>query len=91
MLINIFRVDVKRMGPDSSQWCPATGKGAQTEAQKVPAKYEKEFLHSEGDRALEQAAQVGCGVFFSGDIQNSPGHGLVQPTLGEPALAGGVD
>jgi len=27
-LINISRVGVKRMGPDSFQWCPATGLGA---------------------------------------------------------------
>ena len=25
MLINIWRVGVRRMGPDSFQWCPATG------------------------------------------------------------------
>jgi len=28
MPINIFRVGVRRMGPDSFQWCPATGQGA---------------------------------------------------------------
>jgi len=28
MLMNIFRVGVRRMGPDSFQWCPATGQGA---------------------------------------------------------------
>jgi len=28
MLINIFRVGVRRMGPNSFQWCPATGQGA---------------------------------------------------------------
>jgi len=28
MLINIWRVGVRRMGPDSFQWCPATGQGA---------------------------------------------------------------
>ena len=28
MPINICRVGVRRMGPDSFQWCPATGQGA---------------------------------------------------------------
>jgi len=28
MLINISRVGVRRMGPNSFQWCPATGQGA---------------------------------------------------------------
>jgi len=28
MFINIFRVGFKKMGPDSFQWCPATGQGA---------------------------------------------------------------
>jgi len=27
-LINISRVGVRRMGPDSFQWCPVTGQGA---------------------------------------------------------------
>jgi len=27
-LINILRVGVRRMGPESFQWCPATGQGA---------------------------------------------------------------
>jgi len=33
------------------------------------------------DGALEQAAQGGCGVFFSGDIQDPPGQGPVQPAV----------
>ena len=28
ILTNICRVGVRRMGPDSFQWCPATGQGA---------------------------------------------------------------
>ena len=39
----------------------------------------------------EQAAQGGCGVSFSGDIQDLPGQGPVQPTVGDPASAGGLD
>jgi len=46
---------------------------------------------SNGDGALEQAAQGGCGVSFSGDIQDLPGQGPLQPTVGDPALAGGLD
>jgi len=37
------------------------------------------------------AAQGGCGVSFSGDIQDPPGQGPVQPTVGDPAWAGGLD
>jgi len=66
------------------------GQQAQTEAQEVPSEHEEE-CPSEGDGALEQAAQGGCGVSFSGDIQDPPRQGLLQPTLGDPASAGGLD
>jgi len=68
---------------DKGQW-------AQTEAQEVPSEHEEELLHSEGDGALAQAAQGGCRV-SSGDIQDPPGQGPVQPAVGDPASAGGLD
>jgi len=60
-------------------------------AQEVPSEHKEELLPSEGDGALEQAAQSGCGFSFSGDIQDSPGQGPVQPALGDPASVGGLD
>jgi len=67
------------------------GQRAQTEAQEVPAEEEEELLPSEGDGALEQAAQGGCGVSFSGDIQDPPGQGPLWPAVGDSASAGGLD
>jgi len=67
------------------------GQRAQTEAQEVLSEHEEELLPSEGDGALAQAAQGGCGVSFSGDIQDLPGQVPVQPAVGDPASAGGLD
>jgi len=68
---------------DKGQW-------AQTEAWEVLSEHEEE-LPSEGDGALEQAAQGGCGVPFSGDIQDLPGRGPVQLAVGDPASGGELD
>ena len=67
---------------DKGQW-------AQTEAQEVPSEHEEELLPSEGDGALEQVAQGGCGVSFS--IQDLPGQGPVEPAVGDPASTGGLE
>ena len=67
------------------------GQRAQTEAEEVPAEPEEELLPSEGDGALAQAAQGGCGVSFSRDIPDLPGQGRLQPALGDPASAGGLN
>lgn len=45
----------------------------------------------ESDRALEQATQRVYGVSFFADIQNLPGPDSVQPDLGEPSSARGLD
>ena len=70
-----------------AQW-QDKGQWAQTEAREVPS-HEEELLHCEGDRALEQAAQGGCGFSFSGDIQDPPEWGPMQPAVGDPASAEG--
>ena len=67
---------------DKGQW-------AQTEAEEVPSEHEEELLPSEGDGALEQVAQRGCGVSFSGDILDPAGQCPVQPAVGDRASAGG--
>ena len=72
------------LSKDKGQW-------AQTEAQEVLSEHEEELLSSEGDGALEQAAQGGCGVSFSGDIQDLPGRGPVRSAVGDPASAGELD
>jgi len=67
------------------------GQRAQTEAEEVPSEQEEELLPSEGDGALAQAAQGSCGFSLSGDVQILPGRGPVQPAVGDPASAGGLD
>jgi len=61
---------------DKGQW-------AQTEAQEVPSEHEEELFPSEGDGALEQAAQGGCGGPIPGKIQEQVGRGSEHPDLVE--------
>ena len=71
-----------------AQW-QDKGQRAQTEAEEAPDEHKQELLHSEGDRALAQAAQRGWGVSFSGDIQDLPAQDRMQPAVGDPTSAGG--
>ena len=48
------------------------------------------FTKLEGDVALEQVAQGGCGVSFPGDIKDLPGQGPVQPAVDDSSSAGGI-
>jgi len=66
------------------------GHWAQTEAQEILSEHEEELLYSEGDGALKQVAQGGCGV-SSGDIQDLPGQAPLRPAVGDPASAEELD
>jgi len=63
------------------------GNGHKLKHRKLQLNMRKNFF-TEGDGALAQAAQGGCGVSFSGDIQDPPGPGPVQRAVGDPASAG---
>ena len=51
------------------------------------------FFHKEGDEALEQVVQGGCGYPIPGDTQDQAGCGSGQPGLviGNPAHSRGVE
>jgi len=44
MLIKIFRVDVRRTGPSSFQWCPMTGQGHKLRYRKFHLNMRKNFF-----------------------------------------------
>ena len=54
-----------------------------------PVKFFENIITVQFIMNLIQAAQGGCGVSFSGDIQDLPGQGPLQPAAGAPASVGG--
>lgn len=70
--------------PRSFRSCAATTQVAMgtNGTQQDPSEHSEKLLYCEGDRAPEQAAQRGCGISFSRDIQNPPGCFSGQPGVG---------
>lgn len=62
----------ERREPGPSWWCQSPGHG--TDALEVLPEHESELLYCVGCQALEQAAQSGCEVSLTEDIQELPGH-----------------
>lgn len=72
------------MEPGSFHWCQLTEQGTMnTNFHTKFHLYEEELLHSEGDRALEEVVQRGCGVSSSRNVQDFSGHDPVEPVLDE--------
>ena len=58
------------------------GNGHKLKHGKFCTNMRRNFFTVEGDGALKQSAQWGCGVSFSGDVQDLPGCPSVQPAVG---------
>ena len=57
--------------------------------EEFPYKHVEELLYGKGDGALEQAAQRGCGVSFSGDDRDPSWTPTCATWSREPVLQGG--
>jgi len=84
--INTWKEGAKMIGQDSLQWCPVTG-------QKIMGTNWNtggslwiwgNTSFTEGDQALAQVANGGCGVSIFGNIQKPSIHGPGQLALGGP-------
>ena len=93
MLINLFRVGVKRMGPDSFQWCPATGQGAMgTNWSRGSSSWRQGRTSSLWEGwSPGPGCPEGLWSLLLWRYSNPPGRGPVQPAVGDPALTGGLD
>lgn len=81
MYTNIGREGVKKMVPGSFQWFPVTRtKAIKSETQEILCEQQETLLYCEGNQALTQGAQRGCGISIFGDISSPSGRG--------PALCG---
>ena len=72
-------------------WFRTRGNGHKLKNGKFSLNIKETLCHYEGDQAVPQIAQGGCGVSIVGDTQNSSGHGLGHPALGGSIWAGGLD
>jgi len=67
------------------------GNGHKLKHRKFCPNMRKNFFPLRVMKPREQVSQGGCGVSFSGDTEDPPGQGPVQPAVGDPASAGGLD
>ena len=91
MFINISRVGVRRMGPDSFQWCPVTGQGATGTNWSIGSSIWIWGRTSSlwGWRSTGTGCPEELWNLLLWRHQNPPGCGPVQLTAGDPALSGG--
>lgn len=81
------------MGLSLFQWCPVIGQVAMGTNENTGGFFElKEKLNCfEGGRAMDQVAQLGYGVSYSGEFQNPFGCVPMQYDVDEPALTRRLD